>query len=187
MDITKAAFKEAMKPEGYKKGDKFEDYVLSLFSASKKWHLLKRTQDYDHNSQMYEKSSLEPDFRFKHLASNAIINIECKYRASLYNGMLEWCKREQLIRYKDGDKYNNTFIIIGYGGQPNNPEKIYLFKLSEVKYEKLYPSILKDFEIEKGCCFDMKNNQIIQQSESESQKALFNRRLEFVKNILKKK
>ncbi|MBU0758229.1 MAG: hypothetical protein KKF44_09235 [Nanoarchaeota archaeon] len=185
VDVIKAAAKEAIKPEGYIKGDKFEDFILSLFSSSDLWVLIKRTQDYDHNSQMYEKKSLDPDFRFKHKVSNRQINIECKYRSCLNKGMLEWCKPGQLQRYKEFDKYNNTYIIIGLGGEPTGPDNLFLIKLSDVKFEKLYPSYLKNFEVKRNCCFDMKNGKIMQLDVGVSKTLLLKQKLEFINKLFR--
>ena len=179
LEVILAAIKEAIKPEGVIKGEKFERYVLSLFNASGYWALVKRTQDYYNNKQMYEKHSLEADFIFKHKRLNKEIKIECKYRSSLNkDGMLEWCKNEQLDRYKRFDKDDNTYIVIGLGGKPNAPGKLYLIKLSDAKYVTIYPSSLKKYEIRKNCCFNMKGGRLVQLNYSVSKKMLLKEKLD---------
>ena len=177
-EVIKAAAKEAVKPEGYVKGEKFESYAQELFGASNLWILVKRTSDYNHNAEMYEHSSLEPDFRFKHKLSNKQINIECKYRTSLNKeGMLDWCREDQFKRYKETDKYNNTYVLIGLGGEPKAPEKLFLIKLSEIKYTKLYPSVLDKYKIRTNCLFDMKDGRIIQLDEGLSKTLILKNKL----------
>lgn len=186
LDIIKAGAKEALKPETHIIGDKFEDFILSRFNATDTWDLIKRTQDYSHNEQMFEKSSLEPDFRFKHKLSDIQINIECKYKSSSYNGMLEWCKTGQLNKYKRMDKFNNTYILIGLGGNPNSPERLFLIKLSDIRYEKLYLSFLKNYEINPACCFDYKFGKIIQLEENLSKTLLLKKKFSSINKTINK-
>ncbi|WP_198005238.1 hypothetical protein [Methanothermococcus okinawensis] len=36
---------------------------------------------------------------------------------------------------------------MGLGGTPENPDNVYLMPLNEIKYNALFPSVLKNWEI----------------------------------------
>jgi hypothetical protein len=60
---------------------------------------------------------------------------------------IERCRSDQLKNYQEFNKVFPVFIIIGLGGNPANPQFLYLIPLAEAKCTELYKSILKRFEI----------------------------------------
>ena len=69
------------KPEW--KGLRFEEYVCDLFD-DKEFAISERTHSHQTNEERYVESSLNPDFIFRHIRSNDLVAVECKYRTSLY-------------------------------------------------------------------------------------------------------
>lgn len=51
-------------------------------------------------------------------------------------------------------------MVIGVGGEPNNPAKMYCLPLNEAKYPELFPSYLEKYEREPDKLFFWKNNKL---------------------------
>ena len=141
---------EYKKKLAFKKGKEFELYVLDNLFPEKYFELLEMTHDHNTNSKRYVKSSLKPDFLFKDKKTGKIFYVECKYRSRLYKDKFHWAKNEeQFQRYKDIESNENipVYIAMGLGGSADNPDKVFLMPLKEIKYIDLYPSVLKNWEI----------------------------------------
>ncbi len=96
-DSLKEIFSDA--PEW--KGARFEKYVLNLFNP-KYYALVEKTPGFQNmDDDWFEERAMNPDFILRHRPSSNIFAIEAKYRSNLNsNNMLEWCKPQQLDRYK---------------------------------------------------------------------------------------
>jgi hypothetical protein len=51
-------------------------------------------------------------------------------------------------KYKEYSENNDIplYIVIGLGGSPENPERMFCIPIEEAKYTKLYPSIFENYE-----------------------------------------
>jgi ABC-type multidrug transport system fused ATPase/permease subunit len=141
---------ENKKIEAFKKGEEFENYVENNLFPEKYFILLSKTHNYETNNKRYVEDSLKPDLKFRDKKTGKIFYVECKFRSNLYQNKFHWTKSDkQFDRYKDIELNENieTFIAMGLGGTANNPNKVYLMPLREIKYTALYPSVLKNWEI----------------------------------------
>lgn len=143
----KAMVDEALTPESFKAGQKFEDYVREDLFPEKYYDLLERTHDYNTNSRDYVESSLKPDFTFRDRATKKVFYVEAKFRSGLFDGKIVWCKESQLKRYREYNKDKPVFLILGMGEDPSLPEFLSLMPLSAAKYTGLFPSYAEQFEI----------------------------------------
>ncbi len=150
--VLKAAWAEANKPETYVKGDEFEHYVRRCLFAKEEYDLVHQTHDYTANKKDFVETSKEPDFKFRSRRSGREFFVEVKYRSAFYQGAVEWCKPYQLKRYKAIDKAMSVFATIGVGGLPESPEHIYVVPVKHIRYTRLFPSFLKDYEVPADQC-----------------------------------
>lgn len=139
-------------------GKKFEDRILDLIfknNGKREYFALEyRTPDYyDPKSGIYAESNLDPDFRIRYNPTGDVFAVECKYRSGLFRNnygkyVLSWSKPAQFARYQKYQQERNipVYVVIGLGGEPDNPEMIYCIPLSDIKYPQLYPSVLKKYE-----------------------------------------
>jgi hypothetical protein len=139
-------------------GKKFEDYIQDLIfknNGKREYFALEyRTPDYyDAKSGIYAESNLDPDFRIRYNPTGDVFAVECKYRSGYAKDnqgrpILSWSKPAQFARYQKYQQERNipVYVVIGLGGEPDNPEMIYCIPLSEIKYPQLYPSVLKKYE-----------------------------------------
>ncbi|GCC11828.1 hypothetical protein IPdc08_01891 [archaeon] len=131
----------------FKKGKLFEDYVKSKFSK-RYFSVEYQTPSYEDNQTGFINASNRPDFTLKYMPKGIYFSVECKYRSNLYKGKYNWTKKKQMDRYKQfmEEEGHPVFIVMGLGGEPNNPEKMYCVPLKDIKYVGLYPSFLDPYE-----------------------------------------
>lgn len=147
----KAAWQELKKPASYVKGDEFERFIrINLFPHAG-YDLLHKNYDYFTNQYFYIESSKEPDFKFRAQKSGRKFFVEAKYRSYFYRGRLEWCKTYQLRRYQVINKETPIFIVIGVGGHPLMPKRVFLIPMKDIKYTILFHSFLRKYEIPANC------------------------------------
>ncbi|AEK19322.1 hypothetical protein [Methanococcus maripaludis] len=139
-------------PTSFEKGTAFELCCLDIF-PEKDFDLLEMTHNPDSANGRFVKSDLNPDLQFKDKKTGNNFSVECKYRSSLFKGAFSWAKNKaQADRYREYEKENEipVFIAMGLGGTPEKPEQIFLMPLKEIKYNSLFPSVLKDYEIKEA-------------------------------------
>jgi hypothetical protein len=142
-----AMIDEALTPESFKMGEKFENYVRQFLFVNNYYDLLERSHNYTTNSKDYVQSSLKPDFKFCDKWTKKEFYVESKFRTSDYKGKIVWCNDNQLIRYKEYNKERPVFLMLGMGGDPKYPEFLSLIPLAEAKYTGLFTSLVEKFEI----------------------------------------
>jgi hypothetical protein len=139
-------------------GKAFEDHIQDLIfqnNRRKQYFTLEyRTPDYyDAKSGIYAETNMDPDFRIRYNPTGDVFAVECKFRSGYAKdnkgrAILSWSKPAQFARYQKYQQEKNipVYVVIGFGGSPNDPNTIYCIPLSEIKYPQLYPSILKKYE-----------------------------------------
>lgn len=134
--------------EAVKKGRAFENYVVKKFD-SKYFELIEWRSDKFHEG-IYASSSKLPDLEYqftlkKHTERFAV---ECKYRSSALNGIVEFANDKQLKRYQEYAKEKEfpVFIVLGVGGQPDKPERLFIIPAPKISSGKLSWKDLQPFE-----------------------------------------
>lgn len=144
--IVKAAVDVAITPESFDKGQEFEEYVHKYLFPKGKFDLLHHSHEFSKNKDRYVESSLYPDFKFRSKETSKIFWIEVKFRSSVYNQEVEWCKDYQLKRYAEINREMPVFVVLGVGGIPMSPEHIYIVPVKHAKYTRLFVSFLRKYE-----------------------------------------
>jgi hypothetical protein len=131
----------------YSKGQYFEAFVCNLFPR----------EDFNVVNATLARNDLfgrnigeieEPDFRFQHKSSGHYFWVECKFRTNLYDGKIKWAERWQLDRYLQFQKMHRpekVYIVIGFGGDPTNPDSLYSIPLDEIQYARLFPMSIEKY------------------------------------------
>ncbi|HJH31549.1 MAG TPA: hypothetical protein C5S50_05095 [Methanosarcinaceae archaeon] len=143
------------------KGDEFEKYVVHLFDTRTYFSIVEWTSDISRKQDCFVESDCNPDLvmRYKHKSRNEVFCIECKYRSNLYDGKLNWSYHSQLDRYRKYAKEKGIpfYVVIGLGGSPQYPERMFCIPLKEAKYPALYPSVFEKYERDPDKMFFWKN------------------------------
>lgn len=142
----KAVIDDINTPESFKAGQAFEDYVRDKLFTKNYYEMLERTHNYQTNKD-YVKSSLKPDFKFEDKFTKRQFYVEAKFRTKLYQNKVVWCDDFQLARYARFDKESPVFVVLGLGGEPNNPEFLSLLPIFQARYTGLFDSHIEKFEI----------------------------------------
>lgn len=143
------------------KGDEFEQNVVNLFDTKNYFSVVEWTSDISRKHNCFVESDCNPDLvmRYKYKSKNEKFCIECKFRSKLYKGKLSWSTHSQLNRYRKYGKENDMpfYVVIGLGGNPECPERMFCVPLEEAKYPELYPSVFEKYERDPSNMFFWKN------------------------------
>lgn len=115
-------------------GRKFEDFVVSLCSDKKRFKLLAWRGDKISGST-YAIENLLPDLRIRHSLDTKVVEyfVECKYRSSVKNSVLDLTDRLSRYRAASAEHKCELFFAIGVGGSPTNPEQFFMIPSRLIK------------------------------------------------------
>lgn len=140
---TPSAFPKKVEEDNYEKGRLFEEYIIKLFHGQsfylKKWRKSQKLDDIYSNIDL-----LNPDIELELVFTGAKryrFAVECKWKSRFYNGRIKWAKDHQICAYRIFQDRTRipVFVAIGIGGEPGNPEKLFLTPLDNIfMYEELY-------------------------------------------------
>lgn len=133
--------------ECVEKGNDFEKYVANLFD-DKYFSIVQWSTDITRKHDRFVESDAGPDLIIRYKPKNENFCIECKYRADLFEGKLQWSNPQQLGRYQTfaEEKGYPFFVAIGLGGKPSHPKRMFCIPLEEARYPGLFPSLFERFE-----------------------------------------
>lgn len=133
-EIIASEFSEDVEATPEEKGKAFEDFIVRLFD--KNTVLKRRTSDRFVDGRL-DEGSMEPDLLAElRLGSGTYpFAVECKWRSSVKDNLITWSYEAQRERYEKYAKENDldVFVAIGVGGEPANPDKLYIVPLSSLK------------------------------------------------------
>ena len=150
--VFKAASQEYKKPQSHAIGDAFEDYTRKVLFPASAYKLIYKTPGYTENSEDFSEATMLPDYRFRCQELDQEFYVESKWRnGNLYKGKIEVCSYKQLKRYQEIDRQEHRVVIaLGIGGKPLQPEFVCLIPVRGLKYNALYPDILRSYEFYVG-------------------------------------
>jgi len=133
--------------DSFEKGFAFEDYLITLFDKYP-FRLFSRTKDKPFKTEVHTEADNLPDLTFRNLETNQKLFIEAKWRVNLTDGTLYIAETHSLERYREYSKIENApcFIVVGLGGFPKNPNRMFLIPLSEITGPYLSPPVFQKFE-----------------------------------------
>jgi hypothetical protein len=149
--LTPTARKQNDAREYYAEGKAFEEYIINLFNdrnfARIKWRA----------SEKFTGTSLPPDHFFPDLEMELVFGrsrkyrfaVECKWRREFRDGIIKWAKDSQICSYRmfQDQVRIPVFVAIGIGGEPSNPEKLFVTPLNNIwMVNELYESDLIPFK-----------------------------------------
>lgn len=149
----------------YGKGSDFEKHVLSIFDQ-KQWGIENVTGDISEEIGRRVKSDSDPDITVKHLASGKKFSIECKYRSWFEIGKpesgLRWADAYQIANYNifQKEKGHKVYVVIGVGGTPSKPKRMFLVPLYALKFPFAKESYLKKFERDVNSQFTIEGGEL---------------------------
>ena len=140
------------------KGISFEGYVEILFSKQD-WRIAE-DNSYKRLNRWIESYN-NPDFVFIHRKTNKRIAVECKYKpAETKYERIFWAYEDQIEKYQSFSAKTGTlvFVVIGIGGRPKNPKRMFIVPLSLIKYPDVKMDYLQKFERDPRKSFSFDND-----------------------------
>ena len=131
------------------KGREFEDYVLAILDIAHNDRLtLKEWRGDKSLPGVYPESNSAPDFVFEYIGKS--FAVECKWRSHLPKDIekeLLPAERMASFRQFSTDRHMPVYLLLGIGGLPNDPDKLYFTRLdNEFSIEKLPNNIIPSKE-----------------------------------------
>jgi hypothetical protein len=127
----------------------FEEYVADIFKTQPQlFTIVNRTHDQSHeqNGAMVE-SEKEPDFKIRCALTNNAFFVVCKWRARLLSeDRLEWCYELFLRKCQRYYRRIPVFVVVGLGGKPTSPDRMFIIPLKEARWNELFPSVYMKHE-----------------------------------------
>ena len=150
------------KEENIEKGKKFEQFVINLIDLN---YFKINNYNRDNYNSLHVKieTDSDPDITIRHLDTNQLISLECKFRQNMYNNKIRWAFAYQIRHYNEFSVKNNrpTFIVIGLGGYPDRPDKLYCIPLEHARLTNLDPSAIEKFKKPLYSKFTWQHNTLI--------------------------
>lgn len=139
------------------KGSRFEGYIEDLFRKNKEWKV-GRDNSYRKLWKGWVESYSDPDFVFIHRKTNKKIAVECKYKEKEYDRIF-WAYEDQIEHYQifSAREHIPVFVILGIGGRPKNPKRVFLAPLAQIKYPDVKIDYLEKFERDPKRSFSFDN------------------------------
>lgn len=122
--------------DNFEKGHAFEVYITSLFKLDSfkivDWRKARKIDD-SHPFVDLQGPDLRMIFQGKEKYRFAV---ECKWRNDFHQGAIRWAKPHQIDNYKRFQyEYRvPVFIAIGIGGQPSQPQKLFVTPLYNIEH-----------------------------------------------------
>lgn len=147
--------------KNYAKGIDFERYIANLFDP-RYFSLYNCTRDTSKNFGIRVESDSHPDLTMKYIKTEQLFSIECKFRSHPYNNAIQWARPDQIRNYQTFEYEHNipTFVVIGLGGTPNRPERMFCLPIKKARYPELFLSTLEQYERPPERMFFWRNNNL---------------------------
>ena len=140
-------FNKVLQSKAHRMREQFEEFVSGILFPKKNYEILHQTPDSSANEERYNKSSDQPDFKFRDYTTGKSFWVECKYQ-TVWRGkfpdqyLTPFLKEYELDRYTKLDKDEPVFIAVGTGGVAYFPTQSYLIP---VRYIKIADRITKKY------------------------------------------
>lgn len=141
-----------MNIDSFIKGEQFERFVETNLFVETDYVLIHRTNSYNQNKDRFAENTMKPDFKFRCKKTLKEFYIEAKYRSSFnVNDKIEVITFQQLERFRkiQSSEDIRIFIVVGYEGYASSPKYLSLIPLDELLYLELYPSFLRNYNVER--------------------------------------
>lgn len=130
----------------FEKGLTFEKFIVQQFAIRKDLFTLMEWRSDKFHEGIFPESNRNPDLVYKYRYKDFVrtFSVECKYRSKLFNGSIQLMDEN---KYKIYEAYHKNempvYIVLGFGGNPGNPAKVFLIPFEDVKLEMPYKELSK--------------------------------------------
>ena len=134
--------------ENERKGLEFEKWVISKFPEQ--YYKLIDWKGDKYVDGRYPESSRFPDLELELQLSNISekFSVECKWRSSFYRGAVNWASLEKIDIYNQfaADRQQEVFLVLGVGGEPSDPERVYVIPLKSAQESRLKEEDIEQYK-----------------------------------------
>lgn len=146
--------------ENLKKGWEFQQYIENNFFPKPIYSIGHRTSHFEESKTLDDN---RPDYTFiANYNSGKKFHVECKYRSKYFHN-IELLREKEIELFKElKNKGEDIFVILGIGGEPSNPSRIFVFPFNDevFKFSKFRLYYVMGFEREGRNYFIYDNGQL---------------------------
>ncbi len=147
VDLSPAPIELKTVDEAKEKGNLFEGFVVTKFS--KEYFTLKEWVGDKYVNGIYAQTTTNPDLLigFTSGSFKKEFAVECKYRSKFKEGKLRWAYYRQIENYRkyEATKKIPVFVAIGVGGDPDNPNDLFVVPLNKLRNEYITQEELQPY------------------------------------------
>jgi hypothetical protein len=128
----------------YEMGLGFEKFVVEQFSIHKNHFTLKEWRSDKFHNGIFPKSNQNPDleYEYKHKDFERVFAVECKYKSRAFPS-IHIMDEYKYQNYKNYHAKMPVYVALGIGGEPSNPEELYLIPFQYVRTDMSYRELSK--------------------------------------------
>src|SRR5687768_425634 len=149
-NFTRPGVTQVTYKDNYEKGRAFELFITRLFNYHS-FRLINWHKAEEFAGSFFPFDHAHPDLEMELVFAGAKryrFAVECKWRKEFIAGKIEWATSRQICSYEDFQNRARmpVFVAIGIGGDPSNPEKLFVTPLNNIsRYTEVYESQLISF------------------------------------------
>ncbi len=143
------------------KSREFEQYAANLFG---KQHFAVASHIRGKESRYSAAGGFgtEPNMKVQYRPTGEEFFVECRYWVKLgADRKLNWAGEAELKDYFRYSKQHPVFLVVGLGGRPASPAKMFCIPLKEARWTELFPNVYTKFERPPGRTFFWKNGDLV--------------------------
>jgi hypothetical protein len=132
---------QSRQPDYYEEGRLFEQFVIHLFNEDNfkldKW---RKSEKLEERALLEDCNNPDLELVFGRYRKYRFA-VECKWRKRFVRGKITWAEDFQIWSYLafQNQFQMPVFIAIGIGGEPSNPEKLFVTPLGNIEmYQEVY-------------------------------------------------
>ncbi|HYC84739.1 MAG TPA: hypothetical protein VEB86_05930, partial [Chryseosolibacter sp.] len=128
----------------YAKGLAFEKFVAEQFDIYRDYFILLDWRSDKSHQGIFPKSNQNPDLVYEYRHKNYVrrFAVECKFRSKAFKGTVRLMDESNYRTYKTfHENEMPVYIALGFAGQPNDPEELYLIPFEDAKHEMMYKEL----------------------------------------------
>lgn len=149
--LKPAAFHKRDSEDGYEKGHRFEQFIIRLFNEQ--YFKLKTWRKSERFSESFKAiDHWNPDIEMELIFTGRKkyrFAVECKWRKRFRDGRISWADDRKICAYRMFQAQTRipVFVAIGIGGEPDQPEKLFLTPLDNIyMHNELFETDLIPFK-----------------------------------------
>jgi hypothetical protein len=138
---------EISQPDACVKSTAFGQFIRRRLFPVNKYDLLVNAPEALAKANDSAKAARESGFKFKSRDSGREFFVDAKYLIGDSSASVEWCQPFEFKKYLEMDNKMPVYILIGDGPQPASPQRVFMFPLKSIRFNRVLHSYIQKYKI----------------------------------------